>query len=119
MTCTDDSSNSTTESVTVTRLDDEGPSISITTPVDGSTTTAATTAVDYTATDNSGVAPTCNFPNSGTSLLVVGLNTISVTCTDGSSNSTTEEASITRIDNEAPSISITSPVDGSSTTDAR
>ena len=118
VTCTDGSSNSASASVSVTRLDNEAPAISITSPVDGSTTNAASTTLAYTATDNSGDAPTCS-PASGSSVaLSFGSNTISVTCTDGSSNSSTESVSVTRVDDQGPAISITSPVDGSSTTDA-
>ena len=118
VTCTDGSSNSTTESVSVTRLDNEAPAITITSPVDGSSTTAASTTLEYTATDNSGAAPTCSPASGSSSALSVGANTLSVTCTDGSSNSATASVSVTRLDNEAPSISITSPVDNSATTDA-
>ena len=118
VTCTDGSSNSSTASVSVTRLDNVAPSITITAPIDGSSTTDASAVLSYTATDNSGVAPTCSPASGSSQALVFGSNTLSVTCTDGSSNSSTESVSVTRLDNVAPSITITSPVDASSTTDA-
>ena len=112
VTCTDGSSNSTTESVSVTRLDNTPPAITITSPVDGSSTTDASATLTYTATDNSGAAPTCSPASGSSQALVFGSNTLSVTCTDGSSNSTTESVSVTRVDNEAPVISNIAPADG-------
>lgn len=59
----------------------------------GTSTTLGSTVITYTATDDSGAAPGCA-PTSGASVaLSIGLNTISVTCSDAAGN--TAKASIT------------------------
>ncbi|MFY9488741.1 MAG: hypothetical protein WAP35_08615 [Solirubrobacterales bacterium] len=105
VTCTDASDNSSTATVSITRItstDTTPPVVVITAPVNGSTTTAAAVTLTYTATDDSGVAPSCNKVNGSSQPLVLGANTISLTCTDGSTNSTTATVSVTRTNPVTP-----------------
>lgn len=118
VTCEDDSNNIGTGSVSVTRPDTVAPVVSISSPTNGSTTTAGSTTLFYTASDNSGSNPTCDKTIGSTQSLAFGSNTISVTCSDASNNSTTESVTITRLDVDPPTITITSPVDSSQTSDA-
>ncbi|MGB1583734.1 MAG: hypothetical protein ACPHCI_08085, partial [Solirubrobacterales bacterium] len=99
----------------VTRIDDVPPVVTITAPADGSSTTASSVAVTFTATDNSGVAPSCSSTSGASHPLVVGANTITITCTDGSSNSTAASVGVTRVDLVAPVVTITSPTNGITT----
>ena len=100
-------------------VDTTPPVVTITSPADGSTTTDATTTVSYTATDDSGAAPTCSPPNGSSVPLALGPNTITVTCSDAAGNTASASVSVTRVappDTEAPVVTITSPVDGSTVT---
>lgn len=116
--CTDGSSNTGTASVSVDRFDGSPPVITITAPSNGSSTTNSTIAVDYTVTDNSGSAPSCNFASGSSRPLSFGSNTITVSCTDASNNTGTASVNVTRLDNTPPVITITAPSNGSSTTSA-
>jgi hypothetical protein len=89
------------------------PQLDISAPVNGSTTNSQTTTLSYTASDASGV--TCNKASGSTVSLTPGLNTISVTCTDGASpaNSTTKSVQVTFADIAAPVIGNVSPANGS------
>lgn len=116
--CTDASNNTGTASVNVNRNDADAPVVNITSPTEGASTTASTIVVTYTATDNSGSAPTCNFASGSSRPLVLGSNTITVSCADASNNTGTASVSVTRLDNTPPVISITAPSNNSSTTNA-
>ncbi|MBI2691856.1 MAG: SMP-30/gluconolactonase/LRE family protein [Solirubrobacterales bacterium] len=76
------------------------------------TTTAASIAIPYTQTDP---AADCDIASGATVPLSIGSNTIVVTCTNAQ-GSDVESVTIER--GTAPSIAISSPVDGSSTTAA-
>ncbi len=99
------------------------PTVTISSPVSGSTVNTATVTVSGTATDAVGVTSlTVNGApvtiTSGTSIsysttvtLVSGLNTITVVAKDAAGNSGTATATIT-LDNILPTVSITSPTNG-------
>lgn len=112
--CEDAAGNQTSKSVTVTR-DSTPPAITIGSPADGSTTLEDNVPLDYTWVD--ATATTCT-PTNGTILpLLIGANTFTVTCTDAAGNVGTRTTTITRL-SRAPEISISSPANGSTTTDA-
>jgi len=123
ITCSDGGGNSTSATVTYTSTvapDTTDPVVSITAPVDGSTTTDTSTTLSFTATDDSGAAPTCDATDGASISLSLGANVITVTCTDGSGNSGSDTVTVTRVtppDTTPPVISAVSPVDGFSTTD--
>lgn len=75
--------------------DTTDPVVTINSPVDGSTVSTDSVTLDYSATDNSGVAPSCDKTNNSTVGLNEGPNTITVTCTDGSGNVGSDSASVT------------------------
>src|SRR5204863_10154575 len=82
-TCHDAANNTASAVVHVTRnapADTTPPVVTITAPVDNSSTTATSTTLTYTATDDSGVAPACDKASSSSQALVLGANTITVTC---------------------------------------
>jgi hypothetical protein len=111
--CTDAAGNETEKTVTVTR-DSTPPVIDITQPLDGSTTLDDSVVLVYTVTD--ATATTCT-PELGTSMpLTIGSNTITVNCTDAAGNVGTRSTTVTR-QSRAPEITITSPTNGSTTTD--
>jgi hypothetical protein len=124
VTCQDAATNSATASVSVTRVsppDTTPPVITITAPEDDSTTTEASTTLTYTATDNSGATPTCDKASGSSQPLVLGENTITVTCQDAATNSASASVTVTRTnapDTTAPVITITAPEDDSETTEA-
>jgi RHS repeat-associated protein len=124
-TATDSSGKSTPASVQIT-LDTTPPLVAITSPANGTSTISATMAVSGTVSDAlSGVAAvTCNGTaatiSGGTFTcsvpLVEGDNTITATATDIATNSA---AAVTHVaytpDAQAPTISITSPANGTFT----
>ncbi|MDX6694606.1 MAG: hypothetical protein QOF02_2209 [Blastocatellia bacterium] len=134
---TDNAGNATTLSVHVTRqppADTTAPSLSITSPADGSTTQAETTNISGTTSDPgdyaSGVAQITVNGNAATldaasgswSLdglqLNVGSNSFTARAVDHAGNATTKSINITREpppDTVAPALSINAPADGSTT----
>ncbi|MGB0888725.1 MAG: Ig-like domain-containing protein, partial [Solirubrobacterales bacterium] len=114
VTCTDDAGNAGSDSVTVTRGVNPPPVITITSPVDGLVTSNASVTLNYTATDDSGLPPSCSPPNGSTISLSAGPNTITVNCTDNQGDSSSESVTVTR-DNTAPVVDITAPADGTVT----
>ncbi|MGH2960540.1 MAG: hypothetical protein ACRDKE_13110 [Solirubrobacterales bacterium] len=116
--CTDAAGNVGQASVVVTRPDTVAPIVKITSPVTGSTTAAGSIAVTFTATDNSGAAPTCAPANGSAVALALGSNVITVRCTDAAGNVGQASVTVTRTDNVAPTITGISPADGFSTDEA-
>lgn len=107
--CTDTAGNVGSDSIDVTR-DSIAPSLTITAPLDGSTTTDASTTVNFTVTDATAVS--CVPADGDTVALSFGSNTIAVTCTDAAGNATTESVTVTRTSNVPPVVTITSPAPG-------
>jgi hypothetical protein len=115
ITCTDSVGNVSTKSWTI-NYDPTPPTITGTPTGTSYTKTATYTFPSYTATDNSGVAPTCTPAAGSTSTLVAGPNVKSVTCTDAATNSTTSASWTVYLDTTAPTIANVSPADNSTTT---
>ena len=114
VTCLDDAGNSDSKTVTVMR-DAAPPVISISSPANGSGTTAASTQLFYTATDDVG-SPNCT-PASGASFaLSTGTNNLSVSCTDSVGRVAT--ASITVYRGTPPVVAISAPANGTNTASA-
>ncbi len=110
--CQDHAGNHGIASVTVTR-DSAPPSITISSPADNSNTTASSTTLNYTASDNLGT-PNCT-PASGSSIsLSVGANTLTVNCTDTAGNAAAAAVTVNR--GSVPVVAITSPENGLQTT---
>ncbi len=107
--CTDTAGNVGSDSVTVTR-DSTPPAISISSPVDGSTTEDPTATLSYTVID--ATATTCDSADGISVPLNFGPNTITVTCTDAAGNASTQSTTITRISTTPPVISVTGPTQG-------
>jgi hypothetical protein len=99
--CVDAAGNASTYSFTVLR-DSSPPTIS------GVTLTPIApnlARLDYTASDNSGIAPTCT-PAAGSSIpLSTGPNTVTVTCVDSVGHVSAATATIVNQDTAAPTIS--------------
>ncbi|MFT4049164.1 MAG: hypothetical protein QM648_04915 [Solirubrobacterales bacterium] len=104
--CTDQAGNVGSDSVTVTR-DTIPPAVMITAPVDGSSTTDATTTLHYSVYDVDGADCT---PDDGDAIsLDFGVNTITVTCTDPAGNVGSDSVQITRMGTVPPVLDITAP----------
>jgi hypothetical protein len=88
--CKDDIGNEGSDSVTVTYdpapPDEVAPQVTIQSPADNASVSTDAVALVYTATDDSGDVPTCNYPSGPDVPLNPGLNTITVTCTDDADN---------------------------------
>lgn len=111
--CRDDAGNLGSDSVVVKR-DASPPTISITSPADGSGTTSTTAQLSYTASDDVG-NPTCT-PASGTSLaLGTGANTLTVSCTDSVGRTASTSVIVHR--GTPPVVAISAPADGTNTQD--
>jgi hypothetical protein len=115
--CTDLAGNVGQASVVVKRPDTVAPAVNITSPAAGSTTASSAT-LTFTATDNSGVAPTCDRTSGAVVALVLGANTITVKCTDAAGNLGQASVTVTRTDNVPPVITNISPADGFTTSGA-
>ena len=114
VTCFDDAGNSDSKTVTVKR-DAAPPVISISSPANGSGTTAASTQLFYTATDDVGT-PNCT-PASGASFaLSTGTNNLSVSCTDSVGRVAT--ASVVVYRGTPPVVAISAPANGTNTASA-
>ena len=85
-----------TTSPSVPKADTTDPVVTITAPLDGSTTTATSTVLHFLATDDSGISPNCNAMEGATIPLTLGANVVTVTCTDGAGNASTDSSSVTR-----------------------
>ncbi|MGH2959046.1 MAG: hypothetical protein ACRDKE_05535, partial [Solirubrobacterales bacterium] len=72
------------------------PVISGIAPAGGSSTANGSVVLTYAASDNSGIAPVCTPASGATHALVVGSNSILITCTDASNNQATATVVITR-----------------------
>lgn len=114
--CFDVKGNSAAISLAVTR-DVSPPEVEITEPTDGETTDDSAT-LHFTATDDSGVEPTCDHSNAETVPLAIGSNTITVTCTDAVGRQGSASVTLTRKDTDPPLITDVSPATGLSTTDS-
>ncbi len=110
VTCTTNSGNTVTDSVAVFR-DNTSP------VVDNlqCTPTAGGCLLSYTASDNSGIAPTCTPPSGSVIPLNIGANVISVTCVDIAGNTGSVAITI-HIDPTVPVMVITSPANNTYTT---
>jgi hypothetical protein len=103
---TDTSGNRATNSFTVTVVDNESPVLNLPPNIIVITQPGASNAVvEYTvtATDNGPSVTVTSAPPSGTSF-PLGTNTVTVTATDGSSNTTTGTFTITVLDQQPPII---------------
>jgi alpha-tubulin suppressor-like RCC1 family protein len=97
--CHDAANNTAASTITVTRTvppDTTAPVISNIAPVNGTSTANASITLTYTATDNSGAAPTCSPLSGSTVPLVLGANTITVNCADALNNQATASVTVTR-----------------------
>lgn len=112
--CTDTLGNPSSASTTVTRVapPNEPPVITISTPVDLSSTTAESTPLEYLVTDDSALAPTCTPPSGSIIPLTLGLNTIVVTCTDSGGIIVSKSVQVTRVDESGttPNTTINDPL---------
>lgn len=89
--------------LTVTVVDTVAPVISITSPVSGSTTTAASVPVTYSVSDNEDPAPNCTLANGASVPLTrLGANTVTVICVDAANNIGSAFAQVTRLAPPAP-----------------
>lgn len=107
--CTDAAGNVGSDSIDVTR-DSTPPVLQIIAPLNGSTTTAPSTTLEFTVTDSSAVV--CVPEDGDTVALAFGSNTIVVTCTDAAGNVSTGSVSVTRTSTVPPVVKITSPASG-------
>jgi hypothetical protein len=112
--CTDQAGNVGSDTVTVTR-DTMPPSVEIISPADNSTTTAATTTVNFLASD---LYSSFNcMPADGASVaLNFGINSIVVTCTDAVGNVGSDVVTVTRTSDVPPVVTITAPAPGATIT---
>lgn len=113
--CTDTAGNVGSDSVNVTR-DSIPPSLTITAPLDGSSTTDPTATLNFLVSDATTV--TCAPQDGDAIALSFGPNTISVTCTDAAGNTSTESVTVTRTSTVPPVVTITSPAPGAIVTDS-
>lgn len=97
--------------------DDTPPSITIDAPADNSTTNQSTAALSFTATDDYGLAPSCNRSSGDVLPLELGANELSVSCTDAFGNSSTASVHITRNDSSVPPTDPTGPTGPSTPTE--
>ncbi|MBI5310821.1 MAG: hypothetical protein HZB14_07345, partial [Actinobacteria bacterium] len=72
------------------------PVVNITSPADGSSTTASSITLHFTATDDSGTTPSCDTTSGSSVALALGANTIAVTCTDSMGNSGSDSVTVNR-----------------------
>ena len=110
VTATDASGNTTTQQATITVVDNTAPSItavsgSVTVVLDasGSATIATSDVVSSTA-DNCTSTPTVSITPNVFGCADLGSNTVTITATDASGNTSTATKAITVVDNAAPSI---------------
>ncbi len=118
--CADNAGNTATASVSV-YYDGEAPEIAIDSPADGALLTDANPDIQYTATDNYPVDPTCTSviipdgyagdPDTGASELAPGTNQIFVSCRDAAGSLSQAQVTVT-YDAAAPDVEITDPADG-------
>lgn len=102
--------------VQVSGSDNTPPAVTITAPLEGASTTAASVTLEFTATDASGT-PDCDRTSGESVALTMGANAITVTCTDAVGNAASATVNVTRSPllggGSGPHITITSPVSGS------
>ena len=110
VTATDASGNSTTATALVTVTDQMAPTISIigsavTVYLDANGSGSISTSdVVSSTTDNCTTAPTVTLSNTSYSCADLGSNTVIITATDGSGNSSTASKNVTVVDTIAPTI---------------
>lgn len=105
VTCQNPFGSPVTSDVTVTRISDVTPPVvTITSPAEGATLTSNQVAVNYTASDDFGPAPSCDISDGQLVPLVTGPNTIQVNCTDGSSNVGTGTVNVTYVAPASPAV---------------
>ena len=97
-----------------TPVDEIEPVVDIVLPVDGSTVSATSAVVTYSATDNVGVVG-CDVGNGSVVPLNNGLNSITVTCTDAAGNTGSDTVNVTS-DTVEPVVTITAPANGTTFT---
>lgn len=118
VTCEDAAGNVGTDNVNVERDDVTGPTVTIVSPANGSTTGLSPT-LDYTATDDSGAAPDCNLVDGSTlGPYSAGAQSVTVTCEDAAGNigSATSNFTAAAGDAIAPTVTITAPANAAVTT---
>ncbi len=118
--CLDNAGNAASASVSV-YYDGEAPEIAIDSPADGALLTDPNPDIQYTATDNYPVEPTCTSviipdgyagdPDTGASELAPGTNEIFVGCRDAAGTLSQAQVTVT-YDAAAPDVEITDPTDG-------
>lgn len=95
----------------LTPRDSQPPTVSILTPVNGSTTGVDHVNVTYDTEDNVAV-DSCDTSPGQEVPLALGVNTITVTCEDAAGNVGSDSVSVTYADQTPPSVTITSPAAG-------
>jgi uncharacterized repeat protein (TIGR02543 family) len=122
---TDTPGNKTTDTRTIT-LSSSAPSLNVSTPADNSKTAQSVATVSGTTSANTTVAVKVNSGTaqnaaitgsnfSATVNLTVGINTIDITATNTTAQTSNAKRTVT-YDNSAPSLSVTSPAQDISTT---
>ncbi|MEA2365316.1 MAG: hypothetical protein QOI32_828 [Thermoleophilaceae bacterium] len=118
VTTADNAGNTDSRSVTYTVVDTTGPSISIATPVNGATYgLGQSVTAGYSCADEdggSGVA-TCAGPvasGAAVDTSSLGAKTFTVNATDNAGNPTSRSVTYTVADQQAPTITVTTPADG-------
>ncbi|HLP51394.1 MAG TPA: T9SS type A sorting domain-containing protein [Chitinophagales bacterium] len=104
LTVADYSGNATTCQATVTVVDNTAPVANcknVTAVLNGNTVSVTATDVDSESSDNCGVA-SVSIDNGTFTCANLGANTVTLTATDASGNSSTCQATVTVVDNEAP-----------------
>ncbi|MGC8863548.1 MAG: Ig-like domain-containing protein, partial [Armatimonadota bacterium] len=125
VTAVDGAGNEASDTIVITRTDGTPPTVVITSPTSTPTysTAAGTLSISGTADDDVGVVSVTWSNNRGGSgtcsgtaswsasgiALAIGENVITVRATDAAGNSGTDTLTVTRVDAESPSVTITSP----------
>jgi Tol biopolymer transport system component/fibronectin type 3 domain-containing protein len=112
----DNAGNSASKTVTYTVADQQAPSITITTPAEGASYGRGQVVVaDYSCTDASSAVTSCVgtvADGAAVDTASLGGKTFTVTARDAAGNESTKTVSYTVRDVTAPTITITTPVDG-------
>ena len=118
-TATDAANNKTVQSFTVTVLDVEPPTLTVTsiTVNNDAGQPGANVTLSATSSDNSGIAPNLEFNPASESFFPLGTTTVECTATDAANNKTVQSFTVTVLDVEPPPneipkiISINAPID--------
>lgn len=95
--CTDAAGNVGTDSVTVTRTSNVPPVVTITSPSTGAVVSGTSTVLTYNAASQHGTV-SCTPPSGSTMPLAIGVNTLTVNCTDNFGNTASASVTVYRPD---------------------